>query len=232
MKTKLFLFDIDGTLLTSGGAGEKALNLAMRDRFQCHEDLSKIEIAGRTDSGIARQLFKLHGIEPTPENLTQFLDCYLHHLAGQLPKTEGRLLPGIIELLEKLKTCPDVVVALLTGNLEKGAKLKLTHYGVGEFFQFGAFADDHHDRNQLGYFAKARASEIHGVDFAAESIYVLGDTPHDISCGRAIGAKTVAIATGGYTREQLLAHHPDFLFDDLSDLPAVLSALGVSVDEL
>lgn len=227
MKTKLLLFDIDGTLLTSGGAGEKALTLAMRDRFKCDDDLSKVEIAGRTDSGIARQLFQMHGIEPTPENLTLFLDRYLHHLAGQLPKTPGRLLPGIVALLEKLVTYPEVAIALLTGNLERGAKLKLAHYGVGEFFKFGAFADDHHDRNQLGHFAKTRALEIHGVDFAPESIYVLGDTPHDISCGRAIGAKTVAIATGGYTREQLQAHTPDFLFDDLSDLSAVLSALGV-----
>ena len=227
MKTKLLLFDIDGTLLTSGGAGEKALGLAMKDRFGNSDDLSKIEIAGRTDSGIALQILSLHGIEPTLENLTLFFDCYLHHLAGQLPKTPGRLLPGILDLLAKLATRSEVVLALLTGNLARGAKLKLAHYGVGDFFQFGAFADDHHDRNQLGHFAKARALEIHGIEFPPDAIYVLGDTPHDISCGRAIGAKTVAIATGGYTHDQLLSHQPDFLFNDLSDLPAVLSALEV-----
>jgi len=226
LKRKLFLFDIDGTLLASGGAGEKALRLAMRDRFGCDKDFSKIEIAGRTDSGIARQLFKIHSIEPTPENLTLFFDCYLHHLAEQLPATSGRLLPGILELLEKLATRSEVALALLTGNLVRGATLKLAHYGVGEFFEFGAFADDHHDRNELGHFAKARALEKHGVEFPPECIYVLGDTPHDITCGRAIGAKTVAIATGGFTREQLLEHHPDFLFEDLSDVPAVLAELG------
>jgi len=227
LKTKLFLFDIDGTLLTSGGAGEKALRLAMKDRFGRDDDLSKIEIAGRTDSGIALQLFKLHGIEPTSENLAQFFDGYLHHLAGQLPQTPGRLLPGILELLQELISRPEVALGLLTGNLVRGAKLKLEHYGVWEFFEFGAFADDHHDRNQLGKFARARALEKHGIEFAPENIFVLGDTAHDIACGRAIGAKTVAIATGGCTRDQLAEHHPDYLFDDLSDVQGVMAALGL-----
>jgi len=226
VKTKLFLFDIDGTLLTSGGAGEKALSLAIKDLFGCDDNLSKIEIAGCTDSGIARQIFALHGIEPAPENFSRLFEAYLQHLAGTLPGTPGRLLPGIVELLEKLRTRPEVALALLTGNLAQGAKLKLTHYGVWEYFEFGAFADDHHDRNQLGKFAKARALEKHGVEFAPENIYVLGDTPHDIACGRAIGAKTVAISTGGCSRAQLLEHKPDFFFDDLSDVENVMSVLG------
>jgi len=227
LKSKLLLFDIDGTLLTSGGAGEKALSLAMKDLFGCDDDLSKIEVAGRTDSGIARQIFALHGIEPTVENFSRFFEGYLRHLAGTLPGAPGRLLPGIVELLVKLRACPEVALALLTGNLAEGARLKLMHYGVWEYFEFGAFADDHHDRNQLGGFAKARALEKHGVEFAPENIYVLGDTPHDIACGRAIGAKTVAIATGGCTRDQLMAHQPDYLFDDLSDVAKVMSALGL-----
>jgi len=227
LKSKLLLFDIDGTLLTSGGAGEKALRLAMKDRFGCDEDLSKVEMAGRTDSSIANQLFRLHGIEPTPENIALFFDGYLHHLAGQLQQFPGYLLPGILELLTKLIARPEVALGLLTGNLVRGAQLKLTHYGVWEFFEFGAFADDHQDRNQLGKFAQARALEKHGIEFAPENIYVLGDTPHDIACGRAIGAKTVAIATGGCTREELLKHQPDFLFDDLSDVPWVMAKLGI-----
>ena len=227
LKTKLVLFDIDGTLLTSGGAGEKALRLALKDRFGYDDDLANVEIAGKTDSGIARRIFETHGIEATAENLSAFYDGYLQHLAFELPVTKGCLLPGILELLEALKSRPQVALALLTGNLSGGAKLKLTHYGVWHFFEFGAYADDHHDRNQLGRFARARAMEKHGVEFAADQIFVLGDTPHDIDCARAIGAKSVAIATGNFTREQLAAHAPDFLFDDLSDVKNVITTLSL-----
>jgi len=224
---KLLLFDIDGTLLTSGGAGERALRQAVRERFGVDDDLKTVEIAGRTDSGIARQVLKKYGLPETPEAITAFLDTYLQHLTKFLPQTEGRLLPGIIPLLETLRGRPGVVLALLTGNLERGAELKLSHYGVWHYFEFGAYADDHHDRNELGHFARQRATAKHGREFPPEQIFILGDTPHDIACARAIGAKAVAIATGGSSRERLAEYSPDFLFSDLSDLPAVLRALGV-----
>jgi len=219
---KLILFDIDGTLLTSGGAGERALRRGFKTRFGVDDDLSTIEIAGRTDSGIGRRMLAAHGIAETPENLAGLFDAYLHCLAEELPASPGYLLPGILSLLEALKPREDVVLALLTGNLECGAQIKLTHYGVWDYFEFGAYADDHHDRDQLGHFARQRAQEKHGIDFAPEHIYVLGDTPHDVSCARAIGAKVVAIATGKFSLEELRACGPDFLFADLSDVPAVL----------
>ena len=226
-KTKLVLFDIDGTILWSGGAGEQALREALRDRFGRDDDLGKIEIAGNTDSKIARQIFALHGIAPTPENLAEFLDGYLLRLEQLLPRVRGHLLPGILELLEKLRALPHVALALLTGNLARGAELKLSHYGVWHFFEFGAFADDHHDRNELGRFACARATRTHGGEFPRENIFVLGDTPHDIACGRAFGAKTVGIATGNYTREQLAECAADFVFDDLSSTDHVIATLGL-----
>ncbi len=225
MQKRLLLFDIDGTLIASGGAGEHALRLGIKDRFGIDEDFRGIEIAGRTDSGIARQFFAKHALPDTPGNTAAFFESYLDHLAILLPKKEGRLLPGILELLDALKARADIVLALLTGNLARGAELKLTHYGVWDYFEFGAYADDHHDRNQLGHFARDRALERHGITFPPERIYILGDTPHDITCARAIGAKAVAIATGQYTYAQLAPHAPDFLFDDLSDVPAVIAAL-------
>lgn len=225
VEKKLVLFDIDGTLLTSGGAGERALRRGFQERFGIDDDLAKVEIAGRTDSGIARQILASHGLDETPENLTAFFDGYLHFLTEELAASPGKLLPGILPLLEALKERSDIVLALLTGNLERGAELKLTHYGVWHYFEFGAYADDHHDRDQLGHFARARAEEKHGVEFPPERIFVLGDTPHDVSCARAIGAKAVAIATGKFTRAQLGACAPDFLFDDLSDVTAVLKIL-------
>jgi phosphoglycolate phosphatase-like HAD superfamily hydrolase len=226
LSKKLFLFDIDGTLLASGGAGMRALEAACVELFGT-EKLDGIEIAGRTDSSIARQLYERHGEVATPENCARFFDCYIKHLTHFLPVTDGKLLPGIVEMLDILKARPDCVLALLTGNLVRGAQLKLTHYGVWEYFEFGAYADDHHDRNALGPIARARGKEKHGVEFAAENIFVLGDTPHDIACARAIGAKAVAIATGRHTRTDLEACHPDFLFDDLSDVGGVLKTIGI-----
>ncbi len=238
-KTSLVLFDIDGTLLTSGGAGERALGMAVEERFgkEVHggEDpadtrenagaLKGIHIAGRTDTGIARRIFERHGIDPSPAEINGFLEGYLRHLELELPKSSGSVMPGIFELLEALKQRPAVALALLTGNLRAGAKLKLMHYGVWHFFDFGAFADDHHDRNELGKFAQERALKRHGVEFDARRTFVLGDTPHDIDCGKAFGAKTVAIATGRYSIEELRAHQPDFLFQDLSNVEQVLSTL-------
>ena len=161
----------------------------------------------------------------TPENTAALFESYLKHLADLIPQKAGRLLPGIVALLDALKPRADLVLALLTGNLVRGAELKLTHYGLWDYFEFGAYSDDHFDRNELGHFARARATERHGIEFPPERIYVLGDTPHDIACARAIGAKAVAIATGQFSLAQLAEHSPDFLFDDLADVPAVVAAL-------
>jgi phosphoglycolate phosphatase len=226
-KSKLILFDIDGTLITSGGAGEHALRLALKERFGQEDDFSTIEIAGRTDSGIARQILQRYGLEQSPENITAFLDSYLQLLERELPQRNGRLLPGLLDLLKKLKAMPHVSLGLLTGNVARGAELKLMHYGVWEFFEFGAYGDDHHDRNELGAFACARAHEKHGVSFKCDDIFVIGDTPHDIACGKAFGAKTVAVATGNFNREQLAAHQPDYLFDDLSNPDGVIKELAL-----
>jgi len=167
-----------------------------------------------------------HRISATNENIASFLDTYVHFLSRELPRRPGQILPGVFELLKKLKTRPHLILALLTGNVSRGAQLKLEHYGVWHFFEFGAFADDHHDRNQLGSFAQARAREKHGDEFEADQIDVIGDTPHDIECGKAFGARTVAIATGSWPRPELAAHRPDFLFDDLSNVDEVIHILG------
>lgn len=222
---RLLLFDIDGTLITSAGAGEEALIDAMKTRFGLEEDMAGITLAGATDALIARWLLEKHGQPVTTENCAALLDAYLLALRDRMPRHEGRLLPGMREILLRLKERPDCVLALLTGNLSRGAEIKLGYFGVWDFFEFGAFADDHSDRNELGKFARARARQKHGEEFAPENIYVIGDTPRDIECGRAIGAKTVAIATGIYAMDELAAHQPDFLFADFSQTEAVLAAL-------
>ena len=226
MEKTLLLFDIDGTLLTSGGCGECALRLAVRDTFGVHDDLHEIEIAGRTDTGIARQLLRKHGRPETAEAIAALLGNYLCHLPVLLRESQGRLLPGVEALLPLLQPREDVVLGLLTGNLERGAEHKLSHYGVWKYFGFGAFADDHHERDRLGPFALSRARE-RGHAVALSRTFVIGDTPHDISCARAIGAKAVAVATGVFRSEQLASHTPDILLEDLGDMAATLHALGL-----
>src|SRR5947199_6765807 len=223
---RLLLFDIDGTLIHSGGAGVQALISAFRERFGITDDLRGIEIAGMTDSGIVASILKKYNIPATTENVSAFLDSYVHFLSLELPRRQGKLLPGVLELLEKLKSRKHLIIALLTGNLSRGAQLKLDHYGVWHFFEFGAFADDHHDRNRLGPFARARAKEKHGREFSAAEIDVIGDTPRDIACGKALGARTIAVATGTWSRDELGKYKPDFLIDDLSDVETIVDTLG------
>ena len=223
---RLLLFDIDGTLIHSGGAGVHALRSAFTERFGMADDLHDIEIAGMTDSGIVVSILNKHKIPATNENVSAFLDSYVHFLSLELPRRVGKLLPGVLELLEKLKSRPHLVLALLTGNVSRGAQLKLEHYGVWHFIEFGAFADDHHDRNRLGTVARARAKEKHGRQFSASEIDVVGDTPRDIACGKAFGARTIAVATGTWSRDQLAKYQPDFLIDDLSDVEGIIDTLG------
>jgi len=226
IQKRLLLFDIDGTLIHSGGAGVQALKVAFQERFGIVDDLHGIEIAGMTDSGIVVNILNKHKIPSTNENVSAFLDSYVHFLSLELPQRKGNLLPGVLQLLEKLKSRPHLVLALLTGNVSRGARLKLEHYGVWHFFEFGAFADDHRDRNQLGRFARARAKEKYGCEFAASEIDVIGDTPRDIACGKALGARTIAVATGTWSRDELAKYEPDFLIDDLANVETIVDTLG------
>jgi phosphoglycolate phosphatase-like HAD superfamily hydrolase len=225
MQNRLLLWDIDGTLINTGAAGQRALALATAQGFGGTGDLTGIEIAGRTDTGIAHQILARHGEPITPETVATFLDLYLELLVRELPRGHGRVLPGVLELLQRCQSQPQTALGLLTGNLERGARLKLEHYKLWHFFKFGAFADDHHNRNELGSFAVARALEETGIQFSPGQIDVIGDTPHDIACGKAFGARTIAVATGSCPGEKLAACKPDFLFADFSKVEAVVQQL-------
>jgi phosphoglycolate phosphatase len=222
---RLILWDIDGTLVNTGSAGLHALVRATVERFGGDGDLSGVEIAGRTDTGIARQILEKYAEPVTQENIDSFLDRYVALLPEELPKRNGRVLPGVRELLEDLARQPNKTLGLLTGNLERGARLKLEHFDLWRFFPFGAFADDHHDRNALGPCAVTRAVAHAGLQFPSERIDVVGDTGHDINCGKAFGARTIAVATGSWSRERLAQCEPDFLFDDLANVDEVKRTL-------
>ncbi len=211
------LFDIDGTLILSGGAGKAALEAALASEFGIAKVIDKLDLSGRTDRAITTDLFRLHVIEETPENRRRLVGAYLHHLPRCLATHGGRVLPGIAALLECLRARGDVAVGLLTGNIRAGARVKLGHFGLYDHFAFGGFGDEHLDRDDVAREALAEVQRHHNGAVRPERIWVVGDTPLDVRCARAIGARAVAVATGWHSREELAAHRPDLLLADLSD---------------
>jgi phosphoglycolate phosphatase-like HAD superfamily hydrolase len=220
--TTLLLWDIDGTLVASGGAGMRALRSALLHVFGIEGSLDDIDFAGRTDRWIMRQVFAKFGLDPSDENFTRYFEGYLAALPAELAQPGARVLPGVPALLAAAGTHGEIVQGLLTGNMRRGAQLKLQHHNLWEHFSFGAFADDGELRNDLGPHALRRALEHTRKEFAAERIWVIGDTPHDIACGKVIGGRTLAVATGTHPLEVLQLHAPTAVFPDLSDTAALM----------
>ena len=227
---KLLLFDVDGTLLKTQGVGRSAVCQAAKDVFEIEEDLIGITVAGNTDGRILRDILSKHGLTPTQENIDRFKEGYLERLSENLRTRPGNVLPGIVELLDAIDAIP-WAKGLLTGNIERGARIKLGSYGLSTRFEFGAFSDDSTDRNELGPFAKKRAEVRYGRTFDPKDIFVIGDTPRDIACGKAFGAQTVAVATGQYRSEELMMHEPDFVFEDFASTAETLTALGYRAEQ-
>jgi phosphoglycolate phosphatase len=223
---KLFLFDIDGTLLTTDGAGRAALKSAGADLFGIEEDLKTISVSGSTDTAIVQEILQRHDLEVSTANVNRYLGGYLVRLRQHLTSQSGAVLPGVISFLGVLAQDGEAI-GLLTGNVRRGAEIKLTAHGIWDRFSFGAFGDDHSDRNQLGPIAKRRAAAAFNTEFAEHDIFVIGDTPKDIACARAFGAVAVAVATGRYSSANLSEHNPDHLFRDLADTKELLFRLGL-----
>lgn len=217
MKTTLLLWDIDGTLIASGGAGMRALQVALHRVFGVVGALDDIDFAGRTDLWIMRRIFEKFGLPATAENFSRFFEGYVAALPTELANPQARVLPGVTALLTAVAARPDLAQGLLTGNMRRGAAVKLAHHGLWDHFPFGAFADDSEFRNDLGPHALRRAREHTGAEFVSARVWIVGDTPHDIACARAIGARALAVATGGHTVADLAAHAPDALLPDLAD---------------
>ena len=214
------LFDIDGTLLSSGGAGKAAMAEGMATAFGVPAYADGIPFSGRTDRAIARDLLRFHDIADTPEHGERLVHGYLRRLPAALAKHNGQVLPGIAALLQKLAQRDDVAVGLLTGNIREGARVKLGHFGLVDHFAFGGFGDHHFDRDDVAREALAAVRQRYGPDVRTQRIWVIGDTPLDVQCARAIGAKSLAVATGGFTRAHLEPHGPTWLVENLSDTAA------------
>ena len=223
MRDSLLLWDIDGTLVNTDRAGERSLLLLIRELYQRDlGDKLPVALQGRTDTSIARDILKYLGVAATAGEEKRFREAYLARLTKALPAGKSRLHPGIREALDAVHAHPEIHQGLLTGNHEAGARLKLSHLGIWDYFEFGAYADDSAIRDELGPFALARAKAKLGIEFLPERVFVIGDTPHDIACGKAIGAKTIAVATGSFSVAELEACEPTHTFADLADTGALL----------
>ena len=216
---RLVLFDIDGTLIDTGGAGQQAFARVCHTVFEVPNGTASLKFAGRTDPAIVREFFLRHQIEPKAENFQRFYDSYvfwLDHLLGQL---SGQVLPGVQELIRGIQALGQPpLIGLLTGNIRLGAQIKLTHYRLWEHFHTGGFGDDHEDRNEIAVVARDRGNQMMRRKLSGEEILVIGDTPLDIACAKAISAKILAVATGRYRREQLAEHSPTWAVEDLRNI--------------
>ena len=213
----LLLWDIDGTLINSGGAGLDALQVALKHAFGLDGTLEGIDFAGRTDRWIMRQVFAKFSLPATEANFLRYIDAYVAALPTALARPNGQVLPGVRAILESAASREDLIQGLLTGNVRRGAETKLSFYGLWSYFAFGAFGDDGENRDELGPHALQRARAHAEAEFHPDRVWVIGDTPRDIACGRIIGAKTLAIATGNYSLAELAAHQPSALLADLGD---------------
>jgi phosphoglycolate phosphatase-like HAD superfamily hydrolase len=209
----VLFWDIDGTLLTTGKAGVPAWEQAVREIVQRDFELSSFRVAGLTDYQIAVRTFEMLEVPVDDATIQRMVGRYEALLPEELPKKQGRVLPNVREILEHMRGRADVRSYLLTGNTRGGARAKLTHYNLFHYFAGGAFAEDAGDRAAIAARALQLARAAGPV--ADDGVFVVGDTPHDIECANAIGARTIAVATGGYGRDELESHRPWRAFDEL-----------------
>jgi phosphoglycolate phosphatase len=221
----ILFFDIDGTMLSTGGAGQRAMELALVEEFRIRFPFEDVLTAGRTDCGIADEIFSKYQLEDSPKERHRFMNSYLERLPECLKTLPGALLPGVTELLDQLHKLENVHLSLLTGNYVEGAWIKLRHFGIDHYFQSGGYGDDHPHRDDVAKLALQNVCEHLNRQVDGHDACVIGDTPADIRCARAINARAAAVATGVYSRNQLSPYSPDHLFDDLSHTDAVMNRL-------
>jgi phosphoglycolate phosphatase len=229
VRKKLLLFDLDWTLVSTGGAGVRAYDQGFEHLFKVPQALDKVPVDGKTDRAIARELIRVYfDREATEEEINATCAAYIERLTHEVATSAAfKILPGIAELLPILAERSDVLLALGTGNLKAGAAIKLARPQLGHYFSFGGFADDSEHRPTVLRAGVTRGEALVGKPFSPRDVVVIGDNWRDVDAGKAIGATTVAVATGPMNTAELAAHHPDYVFDDLSDTEKVLHVLTV-----
>jgi len=215
----LVLFDIDGTLIRTGGAGVKAFAKVFQTEFNAVDGFEKLKFAGRTDISLVREFFTYHNIPDSKENFDRFFERYVFWLDHILKETGSTVCVGVKEFIASLRgLAARPVIGLLTGNIRLGAEIKLRHAGIWNEFETGAFADDHEMRDHIAAIARDRGTRIARRELKGEEILVIGDTPLDIRCARAVGAKVLAVGTGGFSVAELETHRPDWAVRNLAEM--------------
>lgn len=232
---KLVLFDIDGTLLSTRGAAWRAFRTALSEVYGETGPIESYDFHGRTDPQIARDLLRLAGLEDRfiEGGLDDLWRAYLRELRRELdqPDVQVDVLPGVPALLDSLHTTGEHLVGLLTGNIQEGARLKLSAAGLWERFDFGAYGSDHERRDRLPAVAVRRARERSGIHFRGRDVVIIGDTPFDVACGRSLGVWAVAVATGKHSPEELWEAGADDVLTDLSDTTRAVRAIEALADD-
>lgn len=223
---RLILFDIDGTLMTTGRAARDAFAEALTFVYGYDGDVDRFDFSGRTDPEIATMILRDAdwGDADIDARLPQLWDRYLGNLSRSV-NGSARVLPGVRALLDALAPDARVTLAVLTGNIEPGARLKLGAAGLNDYFPFGAFGSDSARREELPPVAVARAEAMHGHRFSGSDVVIIGDSIFDVRCGVPHDARTIAIASGKTARERLAAENPDHLFDSAEELEGLLAAI-------
>jgi phosphoglycolate phosphatase-like HAD superfamily hydrolase len=222
---RLILFDIDGTLIDSGGAGVRSLDLAFRELFSIDKGFEGISMAGKTDTQIIREGLIKHGLS-LDGTIGAVIHAYLKHLLKEIQNNRRHIKPGIYEVLEQLRSRDDLGLGLLTGNLEQGARIKLDPFRLNEYFPTGAFGSDDEDRNNLLPVAVKRFEELLQKKIEIDHCIVVGDTPRDVECAHIYGALCVGVATGPYSYDALAKAGADYVFHDLSEWNTLLQYLS------
>jgi phosphoglycolate phosphatase-like HAD superfamily hydrolase len=217
-KMKLVLFDIDGTLIDSGGAGTRSLNYAFEEVFSIHDAFKDISMAGKTDIQIVKEGLGRHGLDAENGNVGLLCERYIVHLRKEIGNPAKHLKPGIAKALGRLDGREDIFLGLLTGNIEAGARIKLDPFGLNRYFPLGAFGNDHEDRNRLLPIAVERFSRLLQKEIHYRDCVVIGDTPRDVECARIYGAYSVAVATGPYSYASLLESGADMVLRTITEM--------------
>ncbi len=223
---RLLLFDIDGTLIDTGGAGSRALNISFKELFSIDNAFEGIKMAGKTDIQIMKEGLQRHYIPINQDIIFKISDTYIKNLSIEMRNNNRHLKPCVKDILDFLSYHKrDYALGLLTGNIERGARIKLNPFGLNQYFPSGAFGDDNEDRNKLLPFAVERYNKIFGTNIRFKDCIIIGDTPLDVHCAKPYGAKTIAVATGPYSYENLLKTGADFVMKDLSDVDTFLKKI-------